>query len=40
MDEYCNLPESHPESYHTFMWENLFKVSDVRGREGKAAHVL
>lgn len=22
MDEYCNLPEEHPESYHSFMWNN------------------
>ena len=29
MDEYCNLPESHPESYHTFMWENLFKHINI-----------
>ena len=24
MDEYCGLPESHPESYHSFMANNLF----------------
>ena len=24
MDEYCNLPEDHPESYHSFMWNNFF----------------
>jgi len=29
MDEYCNLPREHPESYHTFMWENLFKHIDI-----------
>ncbi|KAJ3202007.1 Glucosamine-6-phosphate isomerase 1, partial [Dinochytrium kinnereticum] len=22
---YVNLPQDHPESYHSFMWENLFK---------------
>jgi glucosamine-6-phosphate deaminase len=21
MDEYCGLPVSHPESYHSYMWE-------------------
>eukprot|EP00911_Craspedida_sp_UC1_P000408 UC1_evm1s309 len=30
MDEYCGLPRDHPESYHTFMWENLFKHIDVK----------
>ena len=25
MDEYCALPRDHPESYHSFMWENLFR---------------
>lgn len=29
MDEYVNLPEDHPESYHTFMYENLFKHIDI-----------
>lgn len=29
MDEYCGLPQEHPESYHTFMWENLFKHIDI-----------
>ncbi|KAI7875240.1 glucosamine-6-phosphate isomerase [Lichtheimia hyalospora FSU 10163] len=24
MDEYVGLPRDHPESYHTFMWNNLF----------------
>ena len=24
LDEYVNLPENHPESYHTFMSKNLF----------------
>ena len=22
MDEYCGLAEEHPESYHSFMWNN------------------
>jgi glucosamine-6-phosphate deaminase len=29
MDEYIGIPEDHPESYHTFMWENLFKHVDI-----------
>ena len=28
MDEYCGLPESHPESYHSFMVNNLFNHID------------
>ncbi|KAJ3067927.1 Glucosamine-6-phosphate isomerase 1 [Podochytrium sp. JEL0797] len=30
MDEYVHLPRDHPESYHTFMWENLFKHVDIQ----------
>ncbi|MEW5797916.1 MAG: glucosamine-6-phosphate deaminase [Bacteroidota bacterium] len=29
MDEYVGLPESHPESYHSFMWNNFFNHVDV-----------
>jgi len=29
MDEYVGLPRNHPESYHTFMWENFFKHIDI-----------
>ncbi len=29
MDEYVNLPEDHPESYHSFMWNNFFKDLDI-----------
>eukprot|EP00948_MAST-09A_sp_MAST-9A-sp1_P001609 g1609.t1 len=29
MDEYCNLPESHPESYHAFMYDKLFNHVDI-----------
>jgi len=29
MDEYVGLPRDHPESYHSFMWENLFKHVDI-----------
>lgn len=28
MDEYVGLPESHPESYHSFMHTNLFSMID------------
>lgn len=30
MDEYVKLPEEHPESYHSFMWNNFFGHVDVR----------
>ncbi len=30
MDEYVNLPKDHPESYHSFMWANLFSHVDIR----------
>jgi len=30
MDEYVNLPEDHPESYHSFMWNNFFNHLDIR----------
>ena len=30
MDEYVNLPEDHPESYHSFMWTNLFSHVDIK----------
>ena len=29
MDEYVGLPEDHPESYHYFVEENLFKHIDI-----------
>jgi len=29
MDEYVNLPEDHPESYHSFMWTNFFSHIDI-----------
>lgn len=29
MDEYVGLPEDHPESYHYFMWDNLFSHVDI-----------
>ena len=30
MDEYVNLPEEHPESYHSFMWNNFFKHVNIK----------
>ncbi len=29
MDEYVKLAEDHPESYHSFMWNNFFSHIDV-----------
>lgn len=29
MDEYVGLPEDHPESYHAFMYRNLFDQIDI-----------
>ena len=29
MDEYIGLPEGHPQSYRTFMWEHLFNHVDI-----------
>lgn len=29
MDEYVGLPRDHPESYHSFMWQHLFKYIDI-----------
>jgi len=29
MDEYIGIPEDHPQSYHTFMWENFFSHIDI-----------
>ena len=30
MDEYVKLPEDHPESYHSFMWNNFFSHIDIK----------
>lgn len=30
MDEYIGLPKDHPESYHSFMWNNFFKHIDIQ----------
>ena len=37
MDEYVGLAEEHPESYHSFMWNNFFKYIDIK-REN--VHIL
>uniref|UniRef100_K3WPK8 Glucosamine-6-phosphate isomerase n=1 Tax=Globisporangium ultimum (strain ATCC 200006 / CBS 805.95 / DAOM BR144) TaxID=431595 RepID=K3WPK8_GLOUD len=37
MDEYVNLPETHPESYHAFMWTNFFQHINIK-REN--VHIL
>jgi glucosamine-6-phosphate deaminase len=29
LDEYVGLPPEHPQSYHAFMWENLFRHINV-----------
>jgi len=30
MDEYVDLPKEHPESYHSFMWNNFFGKIDIK----------
>lgn len=30
MDEYCNLPRDHEQSYYTFMWTNFFNHIDIK----------
>jgi glucosamine-6-phosphate deaminase len=29
MDEYVGLPEDHPQSYHSFMWNDFFNHIDI-----------
>ncbi len=29
MDEYVGLPQNHPQSYYTFMWDNFFSHIDI-----------
>ena len=29
MDEYVGVPEDHPQSYHRYMWNNLFNHVDI-----------
>jgi glucosamine-6-phosphate deaminase len=37
MDEYIGLPENHPESYHSFMWNHFFNHIDI---DPKNVHIL
>ncbi|XP_077965884.1 glucosamine-6-phosphate deaminase 2-like [Styela clava] len=37
MDEYVGMPREHPESYHSFMWDNFFKHIDI---DPANAHIL
>ncbi|VDI11000.1 glucosamine-6-phosphate deaminase [Mytilus galloprovincialis] len=37
MDEYVAIPRDHPESYHSFMWNNFFKHIDI---DPENAHIL
>ncbi|KAL6082446.1 hypothetical protein STEG23_013666 [Scotinomys teguina] len=37
MDEYVGLPRNHPESYHSYMWNNFFKHVDI---DPNNAHIL
>ena len=37
MDEYIGLDEKHPESYHSFMWNNFFSHIDI---DPKNVHIL
>jgi glucosamine-6-phosphate deaminase len=30
MDEYVGIPREHPESYHSFMWNNFFSHIDIQ----------
>jgi len=30
MDEYVGIPEEHPQSYHSFMWNNFFRHIDIQ----------
>ncbi|HEU5123217.1 MAG TPA: glucosamine-6-phosphate deaminase [Verrucomicrobiae bacterium] len=36
LDEYVGLPPTHPQSYHHFMWENLFRRVNIQPRN---AHI-
>ena len=33
LDEYVGLPREHPQSYHSFMWENLFRHVNIATEE-------
>ena len=30
LDEYVGLPQNHPQSYYTFMWDNFFNHVDIQ----------
>jgi glucosamine-6-phosphate deaminase len=30
MDEYVGIPREHPQSYHSFMWDNLFSHINIK----------
>lgn len=30
MDEYVGIPQDHPQSYYTFMWQNFFSHIDIK----------
>ena len=30
MDEYVGIAKNHPQSYHTFMWDNFFSFIDIK----------
>ncbi len=30
MDEYVGIPAGHPQSYHSFMWDNFFSQTDIQ----------
>ena len=30
MDEYVGIAKNHPQSYHTFMWDNFFSLIDIK----------
>jgi len=32
LDEYIGIPPQHPQSYHSFMWENLFRHINIAGK--------
>ena len=44
LDEYIGLPREHPQSYHSFMWENLFQHVNITKKnihipDGNAADI-
>ena len=37
MDEYVGMPTDHPESYHSYMWNHLFKHINIKPQN---VHIL